>query len=53
MDEDLARVAYKCKGCGESADLEKEIKHKTECNTKFAQKVCSKSGTAPHVGPAK
>jgi hypothetical protein len=48
--EDTAKIAYLCESCGEAGDLSSEIKHTAECKSKFnTVKICSKSGTAPHV----
>jgi hypothetical protein len=48
---DHARCTYECSGCGEKAEFEGELKHKDDCKKKTSalKKVCSKSGTAPHV----
>ena len=48
---DRARVTYECAGCGEKGEFEADFKHKDDCKKKSAalKKVCSKSGTAPHV----
>jgi len=51
--EDKARITYLCESCGETADSQFEVKHKPDCASKTAIKVCSKSGTAPHVPPEK
>jgi DNA-directed RNA polymerase subunit RPC12/RpoP len=52
---DRARVTYECAGCGEKAEFEADFKHKDDCKKKTStlKKVCSKSGTAPHVTPPK
>jgi len=47
--EDKARIVYFCEVCGETGDSQYEVKHKADCASKTAIKVCSKSGTAPHV----
>lgn len=47
--EDKARVAYLCEVCGEHGDSQYEVKHKPDCASKSTIKVCSKSGTAPHI----
>jgi hypothetical protein len=51
--EDKARIVYLCEQCGETGDSQYEVKHKPDCQSKTTIKVCSKSGTAPHVPPDK
>jgi hypothetical protein len=51
--EDKARIIYLCDSCGESADSQYDVKHKPDCQSKTTIKVCSKSGTPPHVPPDK
>jgi pSer/pThr/pTyr-binding forkhead associated (FHA) protein len=51
--EDKARIVYLCETCGETADSQYDVKHKPDCQSKTAIKVCTKSGTPPHVPPEK
>jgi hypothetical protein len=51
--EDKARIVYLCETCGESNDSQYEVKHKPDCASKNTTKVCTKSGTAPHLGDKK
>jgi hypothetical protein len=51
--EDKARIVYLCEACGESNDSQYDVKHKPDCSSKTAIKVCSKSGTPPHGGDKK
>ena len=51
--EDKARIVYLCEVCGESSDSQFEVKHKPDCSSKTAIKVCTKSGTPPHGGDKK
>ena len=51
--EDKARIVYLCEQCGETGDSQYEVKHKPDCQSKTTIKVCSKSGTPPHVPPDK
>jgi hypothetical protein len=51
--EDKARIVYLCEACGESNDSQFEVKHKPDCASKNTTKVCTKSGTAPHLGDKK
>lgn len=51
--EDKARIVYLCEQCGETADSQYDVKHKPDCQSKTTIKVCTKSGTAPHVPPDK
>jgi len=46
-----ARITYACSGCAATGDFEKTFKHEESCKKKTAAltKVCSKSGSAPHV----
>jgi hypothetical protein len=55
-DEDRARVTYVCESCDVKGDIESQFKHKPDCKPSFGsgiKKVCTKSGTAPHLGDAK
>ena len=50
--DDLAACTYACEVCNVKAAVESQIKHKPDCKPKFGDgvvKVCTKSGTAPHV----
>lgn len=47
--EDKARIVYLCEVCGETSDSQYEVKHKPDCASKTTIKVCTKSGTPPHV----
>lgn len=49
--QDKARITYVCGTCGASSEIESEFKHEDDCKRKLGalKKVCSKSGTAPHV----
>jgi pSer/pThr/pTyr-binding forkhead associated (FHA) protein len=51
--EDKARIVYMCEMCGETADSQYDVKHKPDCQSKTTIKVCTKSGTPPHVPPEK
>jgi YHS domain-containing protein len=56
FDEDRARCTYECETCHAKANIATEIKHKDDCKPTFGgglKKVCTKSGTAPHVGDDK
>jgi hypothetical protein len=57
QDEDRSRVTYECDSCGAKGEVEAEFKHKDDCKpTKFGgglKKICTKSGTAPHLGEEK
>lgn len=44
-----ARITYACAGCAATGDFEKSFKHEETCKKKALTKVCSKSGSAPHV----
>ncbi len=46
-----SRVTYSCAGCAAVGDFEKTFKHEEGCKKKTAAlaKVCSKSGSAPHI----
>lgn len=48
---DRARVTYACSGCAATADFEHAFMHEESCKKKTSalRKVCSKSGTPPHV----
>ncbi len=48
---DRARITYECATCGEKGEFEPDFKHKEDCKKKTGvlKKVCSKTGTAPHV----
>ena len=55
-DEDRARVHYACETCDVKGEIESEFKHKPDCKPSFGtgvKKVCTKSGTAPHLGEAR
>lgn len=55
-DEDRARVTYECETCGVKGEIESEFKHKPDCKPSFGsgvKKICTKSGTAPHLGEEK
>ncbi|RPH47692.1 MAG: hypothetical protein EHM91_05435 [Planctomycetota bacterium] len=55
-DEDRARVTYACEACEMKGEVESQFKHKPDCKPSFGsgiKKVCTKSGTAPHLGDAK
>lgn len=55
-DEDKARITYVCESCGVKGEIESEFKHKPDCKPSFGtgvKKVCTKSGTAPHLGDEK
>lgn len=55
-DEDRARVTYECETCGVKGEIESEFKHKPDCKPSFGsgvKKICTKSGTAPHLGDEK
>jgi hypothetical protein len=56
MNEDRARVTYKCESCGATSEFESEFKHESGCKPKLGtglKKVCSKSGMAPHATEVK
>jgi hypothetical protein len=44
-----SRITYSCAGCAATGDFEKTFKHEETCRKKSLVKVCSKSGTAPHI----
>jgi len=46
-----SRITYSCSGCAATGDFEKSFKHEEACKKKTAPltKVCSKSGSGPHV----
>ena len=46
-----SRVTYSCTGCAATGDFEKTFVHEETCKKKTAAlaKVCSKSGSAPHI----
>lgn len=48
---DRARITYECPACAATAEFDTDFKHKDDCKKKSGtlKKVCSKSGTAPHV----
>ena len=48
---DRARCSYECLVCNEKGDFEADFKHKEDCKKKTGslKKVCSKTGTPPHV----
>ncbi len=48
---DRARITYACAGCAATAEFESDFKHEEDCRKKSLalKKVCSRSGTAPHV----
>ena len=49
--EDRALVSYRCKSCGATSEVSDGLDHKADCAGAFSvEKVCSKSGTEPHVG---
>lgn len=51
--EDLARVVYRCRTCEAQTGVREELKHKETCANNFGiLKICTKSGTLPHVGNA-
>jgi YHS domain-containing protein len=46
-----SRITYSCAGCSAVGDFEKTFKHEEACKKKTSPltKVCSKSGSGPHV----
>jgi hypothetical protein len=48
---DRARITYACAGCAATGEFEHDFKHEEDCKRKglALKKVCSKSGTAPHI----
>ena len=48
---DRARITYACLGCASTAEFEHDFHHEEGCKHKASalRKVCSKSGTPPHV----
>ena len=44
-----ARITYGCSGCAATGDFEKSLKHEETCKKRQLTKVCSKSGSAPHI----
>jgi hypothetical protein len=49
-------VTFVCEACDMKGEVESQFKHKPDCKPSFGsgiKKVCTKSGTAPHLGDAK
>jgi len=44
-----SRVTYACSGCAATGDFEKTFVHEETCRKKVLTKVCSRSGSEPHI----
>lgn len=44
-----SRITYSCATCAATGEFEKAFKHEETCKKKQLTKVCSKSGSAPHI----